>query len=67
MIKINKETNKRDDILAQAQSGTGKTGCFVIGTLGLPSPCFVVHVVVETVGFYHQIEPCNVFYILGYI
>ena len=33
MTKINKETKKRNDILAQAQSGTGKTGCFVIGTL----------------------------------
>lgn len=33
MIKKNDETNLRNDILAQAQSGTGKTGCFVIGTL----------------------------------
>ena len=29
MVNINKETKKRSDILAQAQSGTGKTGCFV--------------------------------------
>ena len=33
MVSINDETKKRSDILAQAQSGTGKTGCFVIGTL----------------------------------
>ena len=33
MVQINEETKKRNDILAQAQSGTGKTGCFVIGTL----------------------------------
>jgi len=33
MVKINDETKQRNDILAQAQSGTGKTGCFVIGTL----------------------------------
>ena len=33
MIKIDEKTKQRNDILAQAQSGTGKTGCFVIGTL----------------------------------
>merc|ERR1712166_1184621 len=26
---------KRRDILAQAQSGTGKTGCFAVGTLAI--------------------------------
>ena len=31
-FKADKKT-KRRDIIAQAQSGTGKTGCFVIGTL----------------------------------
>jgi len=29
---------KRRDIIAQAQSGTGKTGCFAIGTLNIVDP-----------------------------
>jgi len=37
MITSDKD-GKRRDIIAQAQSGTGKTGCFVIGTLNIVDP-----------------------------
>jgi translation initiation factor 4A len=37
MIKKNNE-GKRRDIIAQAQSGTGKTGCFSVGVLSIVDP-----------------------------
>ena len=37
MIKKNNE-GKRRDIIAQAQSGTGKTGCFSVGVLSIIDP-----------------------------
>jgi len=32
------KNGKRRDIIAQAQSGTGKTGCFAVGTLNIVDP-----------------------------
>ena len=32
-LYIHLQNSHLEDIIAQAQSGTGKTGCFVIGTL----------------------------------
>jgi len=32
------KTGKRRDIIAQAQSGTGKTGCFAVGALNIADP-----------------------------
>ncbi len=37
MIRTNKD-GKRRDIIAQAQSGTGKTGCFSVGVLNIVNP-----------------------------
>ncbi len=37
MIRSNKD-GKRRDIIAQAQSGTGKTGCFSVGVLNIVNP-----------------------------
>ena len=33
---------KRRDIIAQAQSGTGKTGCFSVGVLNIVDPSIKV-------------------------
>ena len=37
MLRKNKN-GKRRDIIAQAQSGTGKTGCFAVGVLNIIDP-----------------------------
>ena len=38
----------KKDIIAQAQSGTGKTGCFTIGTLELTDETY------KNTGYYHS-------------
>jgi translation initiation factor 4A len=37
-VKISEENERRPDIIAQAQSGTGKTGCFSVGVLNIVEP-----------------------------